>query len=103
MKCLITGIFLSLFIIYANAKPYTFSPDTQYQVCFTPGRSCSHILVNYIANAKQTIYVQAYTFTSYILANALVKAHQRGIKVFIILDQSNFSGTAPTRLNYFKA
>jgi phosphatidylserine/phosphatidylglycerophosphate/cardiolipin synthase-like enzyme len=38
--------------------------------------------------AKQTVYVQAYSFTSAPIAKALVEAHKRGVKVQVILDKS---------------
>jgi phosphatidylserine/phosphatidylglycerophosphate/cardiolipin synthase-like enzyme len=41
-----------------------------------------------IDRAKETIYVQAYSFTSAPIAKALVDAHKRGVAVAIILDRS---------------
>ncbi|MCY2927499.1 MAG: phospholipase D family protein, partial [Planctomycetota bacterium] len=38
--------------------------------------------------AKQTVYVQAYSFTSAPIAKALVDAHKRSVKVLVILDKS---------------
>ncbi len=39
-------------------------------------------------NAKSEVLVQAYSFTSASIAEALVKAHQRGVKVQVLLDKS---------------
>ena len=39
-------------------------------------------------NPKQTIFVQAYSFTSAPIAQALVNASRRGVKVEAILDKS---------------
>jgi phosphatidylserine/phosphatidylglycerophosphate/cardiolipin synthase-like enzyme len=41
--------------------------------------------------AKRSILVQAYSFTSAPTAKALVAAHERGLKVEIILDKSNLT------------
>ena len=38
--------------------------------------------------AKTTVLVQAYSFTSEPIAQALVSAHQRGVHVEVILDKS---------------
>jgi len=59
-----------------------------YQVCFTPGQSCTHTLVNSLKQAKQSIAVQAYSFTSFKIAKALVQAKQRGVEVRVILDKT---------------
>ncbi|MGB6976009.1 MAG: phospholipase D family protein [Gammaproteobacteria bacterium] len=69
-----------------------FSPDATYQVCFTPDQNCTRLLVNAIHQAKSTIQVQAFSFTSAPIARALIEAHKRGIKVQVILDKSQFQG-----------
>jgi phosphatidylserine/phosphatidylglycerophosphate/cardiolipin synthase-like enzyme len=63
--------------------------NAPYQVCFTPGGSCTNLIVRKIRGAQKSIYVQAYGFSSKQIINALVSAHQRGIEVAIILDKSN--------------
>lgn len=68
----------------------TFENNTAYQVCFTPGQDCTALLVKKIDQAKQSIYVQAYSFTSGKIAHALYNAHQRGVDVKIIFDKSQF-------------
>lgn len=45
-----------------------------------------------IANARQTILVQAYSFTSTPIAAALVAAARRGVHVEAVLDKSNKTG-----------
>ncbi|OAJ33833.1 Phospholipase D precursor [Piscirickettsiaceae bacterium NZ-RLO1] len=57
-----------------------------YQVCFTPGGQCTSLIVKAINKAKTSIYVQAYSFTSWPIANGLIKAQQRGVKVELLLD-----------------
>jgi phospholipase D len=61
----------------------------KYSVCFTPSVSgCANLISSYINSAKRTIYVQAYTFTSADLAESLIRAKRRGVKVSIILDKT---------------
>ncbi|ALA23606.1 phospholipase D-like domain-containing protein [Piscirickettsia salmonis] len=57
-----------------------------YQVCFTPGGQCTSLIVKAINKAKTSICVQAYLFTSWPIANALIKAQQREVKVELLLD-----------------
>jgi phosphatidylserine/phosphatidylglycerophosphate/cardiolipin synthase-like enzyme len=44
--------------------------------------------VNAIANARESTLVQAYSFTSSLIAKALVEAHKRGVVCKVILDKS---------------
>jgi phosphatidylserine/phosphatidylglycerophosphate/cardiolipin synthase-like enzyme len=59
--------------------------------CFTPGGHCTDIIVQVLGNAKRTILVQAYSFTSAPIAKALLDAHKRGVQVQVILDKSQRS------------
>ena len=99
---IISIIFFGLFIacyslsLYAN----TFPKGTQYQTCFTPQQNCVSQLVKHINQAKRSIYVQAYAFTDHKIGNALAAAKRRDVKVYIILDKSNFLPKAHTSAYY---
>ena len=54
-------------------------------------RSCTEAIVKELSNAKSELLIQAYSFTSKEIAEAIVKAHKKGIHVEIILDKSNKS------------
>jgi phosphatidylserine/phosphatidylglycerophosphate/cardiolipin synthase-like enzyme len=58
-------------------------------VCFTPGGNCTDLIVKALGEAKSSILVQAYSFTSAPIAKALLDAHKRGVRVDVILDSSN--------------
>jgi phosphatidylserine/phosphatidylglycerophosphate/cardiolipin synthase-like enzyme len=60
-------------------------------VCFTPGGNCTEGIVQALGDAKRTIFVQAYSFTSAPLAKALLEAHKRGVQVQVLLDKSQRS------------
>ena len=62
-----------------------------WSVCFSPKGGCTEAIVKELDNAKTSILVQAYSFTSAPIAKALVAAHERGVKVKIILDKSNLT------------
>ncbi len=58
------------------------------QVCFSPEGECADGIVRAIQEAKTSIYLQAYSFTSTPLAQALVEAKERGLDVQILMDKS---------------
>ncbi|MEI7608501.1 MAG: phospholipase D family protein [Rhodospirillaceae bacterium] len=57
-------------------------------ICFTPGGDCTDIIVHEIDSAHRQVLVQAYSFTSAPIADALVKAKKRGVDVQAVLDRS---------------
>ena len=69
-------------------QPPGASQPTGITVYFSPGGGCTDAIVNALAGAKETVYVQAYSFTSAPIAKALVDAHKRGVMVKVILDKS---------------
>lgn len=81
---------LKKLLVYGGAALLIFATPSfsSYRVCFTPGQPCTLLLVSTINEAKQSIYVQAYSFTSKPIADSLVAAEHRGVNVFIILDKS---------------
>ena len=58
------------------------------QVFFSPRGGAQAALVAAIAQARTSILVQAYSFTSAPIAGALKAAHDRGVAVRAILDKS---------------
>jgi phosphatidylserine/phosphatidylglycerophosphate/cardiolipin synthase-like enzyme len=60
-------------------------------VCFTPGENCTDVIVQTLGGAKRTVLAQAYSFTSALIAKALLDAHKRGVQVQAILDKSQRS------------
>ena len=65
-----------------------FSQDPAIAVYFSPGdNSPTAAIVDTLGKAKTSIHVQAYSFTSTPIAEALRDAHRRGIKVQVILDK----------------
>ena len=73
----------------APPAPLSSVPTTPSAVtaCFTPGGNCTDAIVKALSEAKRTILVQAYSFTSAPIAKALLDAHKRGVQVQVILDK----------------
>lgn len=63
--------------------------DPSVSVCFTPSKQCQSQIIAEINKAKKSIYVQAYSFTDQDIAQTLVNASKRGVKVQVLLDKSN--------------
>lgn len=58
------------------------------EVYFSPRGGCTNAILKEIGNARSTILVQAYSFTSRPIAKALFEARRRGVHVEVILDAS---------------
>ena len=65
--------------------------NTPTKVCFSPKGRCTESIIKEIDQAKNNIFVQAYSFTAAPIAKALVDAHKRGLHVEVILDKSQRS------------
>ena len=61
------------------------------EVYFSPKGGCTEAVVKELGNAKSTVLMQAYSFTSAPIAKALLEAHKRGVKVQAIIDKSQRS------------
>jgi len=73
-------------ISYADSGLFFNAP---YQVFFTPGGQCTNLITSYINNSKSTIDIQAYSFTSKPIIQALINAERRGVNVRGLFDKSN--------------
>lgn len=56
------------------------------EVLFTPRDDAEAAIVAALAQARRSIRVQAYAFTSRAIARALVGAHRRGVDVAVLAD-----------------
>jgi phosphatidylserine/phosphatidylglycerophosphate/cardiolipin synthase-like enzyme len=72
----------------ARPSPSATITPSAVTVCFTPGGNCTDAIVQALGDARRTILVQAYSFTSAPIAKALLDAHKRGVQVQVILDKS---------------
>jgi phosphatidylserine/phosphatidylglycerophosphate/cardiolipin synthase-like enzyme len=76
---------------YSGSSAVPFNSSAYYQVCFTPAEKCSSRITHYINSAKKSIYIQAYSFTSKPISNALIKAKRHGVNVNVIIDKSELT------------
>jgi phosphatidylserine/phosphatidylglycerophosphate/cardiolipin synthase-like enzyme len=78
MKSLIIALLFAVFVATA----------ADVQVFFSPKGGCTEAIVSNLEKATNSVFVQAYSFTSAPVAKAIVDAHRRGVKVSVILDKS---------------
>ena len=89
-KITIICLAVALWVVPAFAYDLTLQ-NTPVQVFFSPRGGAQDALVATIGQAKDSIFVQAYSFTSAPIAKALVDAAKRGVKIEAILDKSQRS------------
>ncbi len=87
MKKITTAVLLFLVLSFVAITAFAFQADIT-KVCFSPNGGCTESIVREINAAKSEIMVQAYSFTSALIAKALTDAFKRGVKVEAILDKS---------------
>jgi phosphatidylserine/phosphatidylglycerophosphate/cardiolipin synthase-like enzyme len=82
--------YLAVLLLLLPLSSYAdkFEKRADYTVCFTPYQNCTQQIVNAVDNAVNTIFVQAYSFTSRPISHALVTARERGVNVKVIFDKS---------------
>lgn len=73
---------------YRDSSQAVVSRGERIRVLFSPGGGCTDAIVREIGRARNSVDVQAYSFTSAPIAKAVTDAHARGVKVRIILDKS---------------
>jgi phosphatidylserine/phosphatidylglycerophosphate/cardiolipin synthase-like enzyme len=70
-----------------KSTPIPVSSD-QIEVFFSPHGGCTEAVVEALGKAKNSVLIQAYSFTSAAIAKAIVEAHGRGVHTEAILDKS---------------
>jgi phosphatidylserine/phosphatidylglycerophosphate/cardiolipin synthase-like enzyme len=79
---------LALLLSLALASPVlAYQVDVEGGPYFSPRGGVTDAIMAALADAKRSIYVQAYSFTSAPIAEALVDAAKRGVRVEVILDK----------------
>jgi len=78
---------LLVLVAIAGCEPPSSVPQG-VQVYFSPHGGATEAVVGALGQATNSVFVQAYSFTSAPIARALVDAQRRGVKVQVILDKS---------------
>jgi len=69
-------------------------------LCFSPDGGCANVLIAWLDQARASIHVMVYVFTSDAIADALIRAHQQGVEVLVVVERSEAttSGSEVARL-----
>lgn len=73
---------------YLHAASLESKAKSADQTCFSPDGGCAELVLKTIGQARSEILIMAYSFRTMPIAEALVKAHQKGIKVELVMDKS---------------
>lgn len=99
MKNVVRNLFIVAALattVSAHAQAITTSSAGTVSVYFSPNGGAERAIVSEVARAKQRILVQAYSFTSPPIYEALAEAKARGVDVRILVDKEarspNFRG-----------
>lgn len=97
---LFIGAAVALGGVFSGLLPASFflAPDTrpipltgQVEIGFSPDGGAEALVIRAIGSAQQEILVAAYSFTSKPVAQALLTAHKRGVRIRAVLDKSQRS------------
>jgi len=86
--CILIAAFLAL---TGQVPQERTDASNSIQVYFSPSSSPTAAIIETLDNAKESVHVQAYSFTSAPIAAALKRAHDKGVAVKVILDKSQVS------------
>ncbi|MDN0082460.1 phospholipase D family protein [Crenobacter sp. SG2305] len=89
-KSLLT-VMLAMALTSTAAMATPLPAGAGYEVGFSPNAGSLELVLKGISSAKSQILVAAYSFTSKPIATALLNAHRRGVKVFVVADQKDNS------------
>ncbi len=93
---LLGGLAGTLCSLYVADTPNNSSSGPAYAPYFSPKGGCTKAIVQEIESAEKEIYMQAYSFTSKAIGDALCAAEKRGVKLCILVDQKEYAkGKAP--------
>jgi phosphatidylserine/phosphatidylglycerophosphate/cardiolipin synthase-like enzyme len=107
---LLAIITVTLWMVFSPSLTLPQESPPTWEVYFSPHGGCTEAIIRELNKAKNTILVQAYSFTSAPIAKALLNAHERRVKVEVILDKSQktqrdskatflFNAEIPTKIN----
>jgi phosphatidylserine/phosphatidylglycerophosphate/cardiolipin synthase-like enzyme len=82
-----TGALTLVFLVRGVYRRFGWVPTVTAH--FSPKGGCTEAVVHELKRARREVLVQAYSFTSEPLTEALIEAKKRGVDVEIVLDKSN--------------
>jgi len=87
----------------ANALQPALAPDAAtatVQYAFTPDDRADHMIIEAISGARRQVLVQAFSFTHRRIAEALIRARERGVEVIVIADRQQAYAIETSMIRY---
>ena len=73
------------------------------QVGFSPQGQCETLVATLISQATQTLDIASFSFTDTVIAQAILAAYNRGVKLRVVFDKSQTVGTQAQFYDQFEA
>src|SRR3990167_4602841 len=89
------------YAVTSSTLPVSINAKGSIEVAFSPNGGVTNLVVMAINQAKQTILVEAYSFTSKDISSALLNAKKRGVVIQIILDKSQVNSQKYSSATFF--
>lgn len=83
-----TGELLSGSVGRQSGTTTSTSAGQEITVAFSPNEGSEELVVKAVASARSSIAVAAYSFTSPVIAKALLTARKRGVDVRVVVDEN---------------
>jgi phosphatidylserine/phosphatidylglycerophosphate/cardiolipin synthase-like enzyme len=85
-------IFSAYYTNYTKAQAVP-NKELPIQVYFTPWDNAEDAIINTINEAKHSIYIQAYVWTSKPLTDAIINAKKRGLAIYLLCDKDQMTSS----------
>lgn len=83
---------VALLVMLLSSGVCTVSAAPSVQVGFSPEGSAQQLVLQTVSDARQSIRLMGYSFTSPDIARALIDAKKRGVDVQVVLDEGDNRG-----------
>lgn len=87
--CFATGMARKAIEGLLSAPPASVPETGHIDVAFSPRGGAQDLVIRVIDSATSSIHMLAYTYTSYTINKALLRARRRGVEVYLVVDYEN--------------
>ena len=98
MRKLLASLLLLFAVIAVQAGVVTHKNqviDTdcpRLEICLSPFQMCSEVVKLHVATADKTLDLALYSLTKDDIAQAIIEAHKRGVRVRLVIDKAQAGG-----------
>ena len=88
---LVLGAFMGYIVKQPTNEPIILENGQIQGILFSPNGGCEAEVIRWIQKANVSVYVLIYSFTLYLVGDALIEAHNRNIDVKVVFEESQIS------------